>query len=50
MDDLEGRREAAAKRVKAKLEFKSHLAAYPIVNTLLVVIGAASEQGYFWPV
>ena len=50
MDDLEGRREAAVKRVKAKREFKNHLAVYLIVNALLVVIWAASGQGYFWPV
>ena len=50
MDDLEGRREAAAKRVKAKREFKNHVAVYLIVNALLVVIWAASGQGYFWPV
>ena len=50
MDDLEGRREAAVKRVKAKREFKNHLAVYLIVNALLVVIWAASGQGYFWPI
>ena len=50
MDDLEERREAAVKRLRAKRSFKTHLAVYLIVNTLLVVIWAASGQGYFWPI
>lgn len=50
MDDLEGRREAAVKRLNAKRAFKNHLAVYLIVNTMLVVIWAVSGQGYFWPV
>lgn len=50
MGDLDERREAAVKRLRAKREFKTHLAVYLIVNTLLVVIWAASGQGYFWPI
>jgi len=50
MDDSEERRETAVKRVKAKREFKTHLAVYLIVNTLLVVIWAMSGAGFFWPI
>lgn len=50
MNDQEDRREAAVKRVKAKRDFKNHIAAYLIVNTLLVVIWAVSGGGYFWPI
>lgn len=50
MSDQEDRREAAVKRVKAKRDFKNHIAAYLIVNTLLVVIWAVSGFGYFWPI
>lgn len=50
MDNIEGAREAALKRLKDKQDFKSHVAIYLIVNALLVVIWAVSGQGYFWPI
>lgn len=50
MRDLDARREAAVKRVKAKRDFRNHLAVYVVVNTLLVIIWAASGGGYFWPI
>ncbi len=50
MDDHDGRREAAVKRLKAKRDFKNHLAVYVIVNALLVVIWAVTNAGYFWPI
>ncbi len=50
MDNIEGAREAALKRLKDKRDFKSHVATYLIVNALLVVIWAVSGQGYFWPI
>ena len=46
----EERREQAYKRVKARRDFRTHLAAYVIINALLVVIWAVSGAGYFWPV
>ena len=49
MDEQE-RREAAVKRLKAKREFWGHVAAYVLVNALLVVIWAVtSDGGNFWP-
>jgi hypothetical protein len=50
MSDLAERQQAALDRVKAKRDFKSHLAAYIIINAMLVVIWAASGGGYFWPI
>jgi hypothetical protein len=50
MNEQDDRREAAIKRVKAKRDFKNHIAAYLIVNTLLVVVWAVSGGGYFWPI
>lgn len=50
MDDYEERRDAALGRVKAKRDFKNHVAVYVIVNALLVVIWALSGAGYFWPI
>jgi hypothetical protein len=50
MDVNENLREAAVKRVKAKRDFRNHVVVYLIVNTLLVVIWAASGGGYFWPI
>ena len=49
MNDEE-RREAAVKRLKDKRDFRNHVAAYVLVNTLLVAIWAFSGGGYFWPV
>jgi hypothetical protein len=49
MDDSD-RREAALARVKAKRDFRNHVAVYVVVNAMLVVIWALSGQGYFWPV
>ena len=50
MDEHETGREAAIKRLKAKRDFKSHLAIYLIVNAMLVGIWALSGRGYFWPI
>lgn len=43
-------REWAIKRIRAKRGFWVHLAVYLAVNTLLVIIWAASSGDYFWPV
>ena len=45
----EDRRDQAIKRVKAKRDFRTHLAVYVIINALLVGIWAMSGAGYFWP-
>lgn len=49
MNDDE-RRAAAVKRLKDKRDFRSHAAAYVLVNALLVAIWALSGGGYFWPI
>jgi hypothetical protein len=43
-------RQWAIKRVRAKRAFWLHLLVYILVNTLLVVVWAASTADYFWPV
>jgi len=50
MDELDDRRRAALDRVRAKRDFRNHLGVYLIINTLLVVIWAATGGGYFWPI
>ncbi len=50
MTDIDDRRDAAVKRLKARRDFRTHLVVYLVVNTLLVVIWAASGAGYFWPI
>jgi hypothetical protein len=50
MDDRDEQREAAVKRVKAKRDFRTHVAAYVIVNAMFVVIWAVTGGGYFWPI
>jgi hypothetical protein len=46
----EERRVAAVKRLKDKRDFRSHVAAYVLVNALLIAIWAFSGGGYFWPI
>ena len=52
--NVEARRELAIERLKAKHDFKIHLAIYFAVNALLVAIWALSDwshpQGFFWPI
>ena len=50
MVDLEGAREAAIKRLKAKRDFRMHVGTYVIVNAMLVGIWALSGRGDFWPI
>ena len=50
MDSETERRTAAIKRLKDKRDFRNHVAAYVIVNSMLVVIWALSSGGYFWPI
>lgn len=50
MDQHEERRAAAIASITAKRSFRNHAFVYCAVNTLLVVIWAASGAGYFWPV
>lgn len=50
MDNSEGRREEAVKRLKAKRDFRAHVVVYVLVNALLVVIWAVQgDRGSFWP-
>jgi len=43
-------RQAAIQRLGAKQEFRGHLITYLAVNTLLVVVWAATGAGSFWPI
>jgi len=42
-------RDQAVKRLKKQRDFRGHLVAYLLVNTLLVVIWATTSHGFFWP-
>ncbi len=46
----EEQRQRAIRRIRAKREFRVHLAVYLAVNALLVVIWAMTSTAYFWPV
>ncbi len=50
MTTTDDRRQAAIKRLNAKREFRGHLGIYLLVNTMLIVIWAATGAGYFWPI
>jgi hypothetical protein len=43
-------RHEAIRSLKKKQDFRSHVVAYLLVNTLLVGIWAATGAGFFWPV
>jgi hypothetical protein len=43
-------RQQAIKAIKRKRDFKSHAAAYVIVNLFLVVVWYFGGAGYFWPI
>ena len=49
-DSPDQRRELAIKRIREKNDFKVHLVVYAVVNTMLVVVWAATGAGYFWPI
>lgn len=49
MDD-EARRQEAIRRLGERRDFGTHLLVYVLVNALLVVIWATTNNGgYFWP-
>ena len=50
MNTPDERRAAAVARIREKRDFRSHLVVYCAVNTLLVIIWAATGAGYFWPI
>jgi len=50
MDRNDERRAAAIARIADKRDFRTHALVYCAVNTLLLVIWAASGAGYFWPI
>lgn len=50
MATIDDHRQAAIRRLGAKREFRLHLTVYLVVNTMLIVIWAATGAGYFWPI
>ena len=50
MDQYDERRAAAIARITERRDFRNHAFIYCAVNTLLIVIWAASGAGYFWPI
>ncbi len=50
MERKDERRAAAIARITDRRDVRNHVVIYCIVNTLLVVIWAASGGGYFWPI
>lgn len=50
MNDQDPRRTEAIKRLNDKRDFKNHVVVYGVVNTILVVVWAATGAGFFWPI
>lgn len=44
------RRRQALRRLEKRGEFRNHLAAYVLVNALLIVVWAMVGGGFFWPI
>jgi uncharacterized membrane protein len=47
---VETRRDQAIARLKQKREFLTHLFAYVVVNTFIIVIWLFTGAGFFWPI
>jgi uncharacterized membrane protein len=47
---VEQRRDQAIARLKQKREFLTHLFAYVVVNTFILVIWLFTGAGFFWPI
>ena len=45
-----GQHHQAITRLETKLDFKTHVVVYVMVNALLITIWAMSGFGYFWPI
>jgi hypothetical protein len=43
-------REEAIRSLRRKRDFRSHVIAYVLVNSLLVVIWLVTGAGFFWPI
>jgi len=43
-------REEAIRSLRRKRDFRSHVIAYVLVNSLLVVIWLETGAGFFWPI
>jgi len=43
-------RERARRRVQDRRDFGTHMVAYVVVNSFLVLVWAITGAGYFWPV
>ena len=43
-------REEAIRSLRKKRDFRSHVVAYILVNSLLVAIWAVTGADYFWPI
>jgi hypothetical protein len=43
-------REQAVRSVRKKQDFRGHVVAFVLVNSLLVGIWAATGAGFFWPI
>jgi vacuolar-type H+-ATPase subunit I/STV1 len=43
-------RDRAVKRLKKRRDFAGHLLIYTMVNTFIVIIWAATSNGFFWPI
>jgi hypothetical protein len=50
MTPPDDQRQAAIRTLNAKREFRGHLRVFVLVNTMLIIIWAATGAGYFWPI
>ncbi len=50
MNVTDSNRQAAIRRLAAKRDLRLHLTVFFLVNTMLIIIWAATGAGYFWPI
>jgi hypothetical protein len=47
--EVDSERDTVRRKLEARRDFSSHLAAYVVINAFLIAIWAATGRGYFWP-
>jgi len=50
VEQSEDLRQLAIRRIKKKSDFKAHLLAFVLVNSVIVAIWAVTGSGFFWPI
>ena len=48
-NSTDSERQSARKRLEARRDFQSHVAAFVVINAAFIAVWAFTGGGYFWP-